>query len=48
MEKMGSLEYTREKLDNLQREIQEEISNLGGNPLLEAFLLQMAALETDQ
>ena len=44
MEKIGSFAYTREVLKKLGEEIQEEITSLGGNPMLEAFVAELAAI----
>ena len=48
LEKIGSLTYTRCKLEKLEGEIMEEIKYLGGNPLLEKFLSEVASIMSDQ
>lgn len=38
MEKIGSFAYTREVLEKVHHDIQQEIRHLGGNPTLEALI----------
>ena len=48
MEEIGSFAYTRKKLEELEREILDEIRNLGGNPLLETELVNHASIVVEQ
>jgi len=38
LEKFGSLNYTRQTLEELDAEARAEVAELGGNPLLEDIL----------
>ena len=48
IKEIGSLAYTKKKLEKLEEEIREEIKNLGGNPLLEKFLTELVSIVPDQ
>ena len=41
MENIGTFAYTREVLEKLREEIQAELRVLGGNPLIEAFMVEI-------
>ncbi|XP_077302235.1 geranylgeranyl pyrophosphate synthase quemao isoform X1 [Arctopsyche grandis] len=38
LEKLGSFQYTREKLEQLDKDARDEVKRLGGNPLLDSLL----------
>ena len=48
LEKIGSFAYTRKKLEELEKEVRDEIRSLGGNPLLEALLAEHASIAVEQ
>ena len=48
MDEIGTFAYIRERLGELQAKIMEEINNLGGNPLLEAFVLSISSVVVQQ
>jgi hypothetical protein len=41
LEKLGSLRYTRQTLEELDDELRAEVAKLGGNPMLEDLLDKM-------
>ena len=48
LEKIGSLAYTKKKLEQLEKDIRQERNSLGGNPLLEDFVGELVPLVSDQ
>ena len=48
MDEIGTFEYIRKKFAELEAEIQDEINKLGGNPLLEAFVLSISSVVIQQ
>ena len=47
LEKFGSLNYTRQTLEELDAEARAEVAKLGGNPLLEDILDEMLGWKRD-
>jgi geranylgeranyl diphosphate synthase type 3 len=41
LEKFGSLSHTRLTIEELDAELRAEVAELGGNPLLEDFLIEL-------
>ncbi|XP_041970978.1 geranylgeranyl pyrophosphate synthase-like [Aricia agestis] len=41
LHKLGSMEYTRKVLEEMHREVENEIARLGGNPLLDEILKEL-------
>lgn len=44
LEKFGSFAYTKQVLNQLEKDAQEEISKLGGNPFMESFLTSLSKI----
>lgn len=42
LEKFGSFEYTKQVLKQLEKNAQDEINKLGGNPYMEAFITSLS------
>lgn len=45
LEKFGSFDYTRKKMDKLNIEAVEEVKKLGGNPLMDEVLKSVFKFE---
>ncbi|XP_059156776.1 geranylgeranyl pyrophosphate synthase-like isoform X1 [Physella acuta] len=41
LEKVGSFDYTRQVLETLEKDLLSEIASLGGNPILEALVIEL-------